>query len=170
MCLFCVTCCLQKNRKMHVASMTYCWFQKTELKTLNPLLKDGRIVRNNVSLSVQMRQFYYSAKAFDVLERLDSNPEYWEGKRGACVGIFQMIIAGREAKWVFCVVSEFILLFSYFQLAVSQNHKLSFRNMYPLPILYWPFREQTLWPVVPYAVFSLKCIFHTNSYRMYGGE
>lgn len=47
---------------------------------------------------MQMHQFYYAAKAFDVLERLDSNPEYWEGKRGACVGVFQMILAGREAK------------------------------------------------------------------------
>ncbi|KAJ7397246.1 Intraflagellar transport protein 56 [Pitangus sulphuratus] len=46
----------------------------------------------------KMGQFYYSAKAFDVLERLDNNPEYWEGKRGACVGVFQMILAGREAK------------------------------------------------------------------------
>ncbi|KAL8221803.1 UNVERIFIED_CONTAM: hypothetical protein K2H54_074509 [Gekko kuhli] len=46
----------------------------------------------------EMGQFYYSAKAFDVLERLDPNPEYWEGKRGACVGIFQMIIACREPK------------------------------------------------------------------------
>uniref|UniRef100_A0A8C9ACI7 Intraflagellar transport protein 56 n=1 Tax=Prolemur simus TaxID=1328070 RepID=A0A8C9ACI7_PROSS len=46
----------------------------------------------------KMGQFYYSAKAFDVLERLDPNPEYWEGKRGACVGIFQMILAGREPK------------------------------------------------------------------------
>ena len=34
------------------------------------------------------------SKAFDMLERLDPNPEYWEGKRGACVGVFQMIIAG----------------------------------------------------------------------------
>ena len=48
-----------------------------------------------------MGQFYYSAKAFDVLERLDPNPEYWEGKRGACVGIFQMIIAGHEPRSVF---------------------------------------------------------------------
>ena len=45
-----------------------------------------------------MGQFYYAAKAFDVLERLDPNPEYWEGKRGACVGIFQMIIAGQEPR------------------------------------------------------------------------
>ena len=47
-----------------------------------------------------MGQFYYAAKAFDVLERLDPNPEYWEGKRGACVGVFQMIIAGHEPRWV----------------------------------------------------------------------
>ena len=46
----------------------------------------------------QMGSFYYSAKAFDVLERLDPSPEYWEGKRGACIGVFQQIIAGHEPK------------------------------------------------------------------------
>jgi len=46
----------------------------------------------------KMGQFYYAAKAFDVLERLDPNPEYWEGKRGACVGVFQLVIAGKEPK------------------------------------------------------------------------
>lgn len=46
----------------------------------------------------RMAQFYYAAKAFDVLERLDQNPEYWEGKRGACVGTFQLIIDGQEPK------------------------------------------------------------------------
>ncbi|XP_066563532.1 intraflagellar transport protein 56 [Amia ocellicauda] len=46
----------------------------------------------------KMGQFYYSAKAFDVLERLDPSPEHWEGKRGACVGIFQLIVAGREPR------------------------------------------------------------------------
>jgi intraflagellar transport protein 56 len=40
--------------------------------------------------------FFYSAKAFDVLERLDPNPEYWEGKRGACVGLFQAVVAGKQ--------------------------------------------------------------------------
>ena len=43
-----------------------------------------------------MGAFYYAAKAFDVLERLDPDPEYWEGKRGACVGVFQKVIAGQE--------------------------------------------------------------------------
>eukprot|EP00455_Lapot_gusevi_P015366 TRINITY_DN1776_c0_g1_i3.p1 TRINITY_DN1776_c0_g1~~TRINITY_DN1776_c0_g1_i3.p1 ORF type:complete len:194 (+),score=64.76 TRINITY_DN1776_c0_g1_i3:416-997(+) len=42
--------------------------------------------------------FYYAAKAFDVLERLDPNPEYWDGKRGACCGVFQAVIANRMKK------------------------------------------------------------------------
>lgn len=42
--------------------------------------------------------FYYSAKAFDVLERLDPSNEYWEGKRGACCGVFQQVIARQEKK------------------------------------------------------------------------
>ncbi|KAJ3279797.1 Intraflagellar transport protein 56 [Borealophlyctis nickersoniae] len=42
--------------------------------------------------------FYYAAKSFDVLERLDPSPEYWEGKRGACIGVFQQIVAGKEPK------------------------------------------------------------------------
>ena len=45
-----------------------------------------------------MGQFYYSAKAFDMLERLDPNPEYWEGKRGAAIGHFQLVIAGKEER------------------------------------------------------------------------
>lgn len=45
----------------------------------------------------KMGAFYYAAKAFDVLERLDPDPEYWEGKRGACVGVFQQVIS-REAS------------------------------------------------------------------------
>ena len=42
-----------------------------------------------------MGQFLFAAKAFDVLERLDPDPEYWEGKRGACIGVFQQIIASQ---------------------------------------------------------------------------
>lgn len=42
------------------------------------------------------QQFFYAAKAFDVLERLDPDPEYWEGKRGACFGFFRLVATGEE--------------------------------------------------------------------------
>eukprot|EP00930_Biecheleria_cincta_P003998 TRINITY_DN1048_c0_g1_i1.p1 TRINITY_DN1048_c0_g1~~TRINITY_DN1048_c0_g1_i1.p1 ORF type:complete len:584 (+),score=122.76 TRINITY_DN1048_c0_g1_i1:69-1754(+) len=45
----------------------------------------------------KMGQFYYACKAFDVLERLDPDPEFWEGKRGAAVGVFQRVVAGKES-------------------------------------------------------------------------
>lgn len=47
-----------------------------------------------------MGQFYYAAKAFDALEKLDPDSDYWEGKRGACVGVFQLILANKESKYV----------------------------------------------------------------------
>eukprot|EP00519_Triparma_laevis_P002247 CAMPEP_0182499744 /NCGR_PEP_ID=MMETSP1321-20130603/7927_1 /TAXON_ID=91990 /ORGANISM="Bolidomonas sp., Strain RCC1657" /LENGTH=556 /DNA_ID=CAMNT_0024703985 /DNA_START=70 /DNA_END=1736 /DNA_ORIENTATION=- len=46
----------------------------------------------------RMGSFLYAAKAFDVLERLDPDPEYWEGKRGAFAGVFQAVVAGKAAK------------------------------------------------------------------------
>lgn len=45
-------------------------------------------------------EFWYAAKAFDVLERMDPSPENWEGKRGACCGVFQCIVAERQPKCV----------------------------------------------------------------------
>lgn len=41
----------------------------------------------------QMGEFWYAAKAFDMLDRLDPNPEFWEGKRGAVAGVFQGVVA-----------------------------------------------------------------------------
>uniref|UniRef100_I3KPB4 Intraflagellar transport protein 56 n=1 Tax=Oreochromis niloticus TaxID=8128 RepID=I3KPB4_ORENI len=46
----------------------------------------------------KMGQFCYAAKAFDALEKLDPASNYWEGKRGACVGVFQLILANKEPK------------------------------------------------------------------------
>lgn len=42
--------------------------------------------------------FFYAAKAYDVLERLDPSMENWEGKQGACCGVFQQVIAKKERK------------------------------------------------------------------------
>ncbi|XP_034044353.1 intraflagellar transport protein 56 [Thalassophryne amazonica] len=46
----------------------------------------------------KMGQFCYAAKAFNALEMLDPGTDYWEGKRGACVGVFQLILAGKMSK------------------------------------------------------------------------
>ncbi|RLN87372.1 hypothetical protein BBJ28_00001442 [Nothophytophthora sp. Chile5] len=46
----------------------------------------------------KVHEFFYAAKAFDVLERLDPDPEYWEAKRGACLGFFRQVAAGHESE------------------------------------------------------------------------
>lgn len=40
-----------------------------------------------------MGQFMISLRAFDILEKVDKSPEYWEGKRGSAAGVMQMVIA-----------------------------------------------------------------------------
>ncbi|EDS26880.1 conserved hypothetical protein [Culex quinquefasciatus] len=47
--------------------------------------------------SYRVGEFWVAAKAFDTLEKLDPNPEYWEGKRGACAGAVQAILAKRSS-------------------------------------------------------------------------
>lgn len=37
-------------------------------------------------------------KAFDVLDRIDSDDQYWCGKRGAAIGLFQQVLAKKESK------------------------------------------------------------------------
>ncbi|NXN94251.1 IFT56 protein, partial [Rhinopomastus cyanomelas] len=82
--------CYIMNKKPQLA-----WKLYLKMETSGESFKLLQIIANDC---FKMNQFYYSAKAFDILERLDNNPEYWNGKRGACMGVFQMILAGREAK------------------------------------------------------------------------
>ncbi|XP_077980438.1 intraflagellar transport protein 56-like [Glandiceps talaboti] len=82
--------CYIMNRKARLA-----WELYLKMETSGESFSLLQLIANDC---YKMGQFYYAAKAFDVLERLDPNPEYWEGKRGACVGIFQQIIAGHEPR------------------------------------------------------------------------
>lgn len=43
-------------------------------------------------------EYWIAAKAFDMLEKysLEPNPEFWEGKRGACVGALYSVISERS--------------------------------------------------------------------------
>ncbi|KAK7491850.1 hypothetical protein BaRGS_00016869 [Batillaria attramentaria] len=82
--------CYIMNRKARLA-----WELYLKMETSGESFSLLQLIANDC---YKMGQFYYAAKAFDVLERLDPNPEYWEGKRGACVGVFQLIIAGHEQR------------------------------------------------------------------------
>ncbi|XP_075238773.1 intraflagellar transport protein 56-like [Convolutriloba macropyga] len=82
--------CFIMNQKPRQA-----WELYLKMETSNDSFSLLQLIANDC---YKMGQFYYSAKAFDVLERLDPNPEYWEGKRGACVGVFQKIVAGQEPQ------------------------------------------------------------------------
>ncbi|XP_038074755.1 intraflagellar transport protein 56-like [Patiria miniata] len=85
-CLWLARCYIM-NRKARLA-----WELYLKMETSGELFSLLQLIAND---GYKMGQFYY---AFDVLERLDPNPEYWEGKRGACVGVFQQIIAGHEPR------------------------------------------------------------------------
>eukprot|EP00916_Digyalum_oweni_P024866 GHVL01041078.1.p1 GENE.GHVL01041078.1~~GHVL01041078.1.p1 ORF type:complete len:574 (+),score=150.25 GHVL01041078.1:93-1814(+) len=45
----------------------------------------------------RMGHFIYSCRAFDLLEKMDPDPEFSEGKRGAAVGVFQQVIAEKSS-------------------------------------------------------------------------
>jgi len=82
-------CCIM-NGKARIA-----WELYLKMKTSGESFSLLQLIANDC---YKMGQFYYSAKAFDMLERLDPNPEYWEGKRGAAIGHFQLVIAGKEER------------------------------------------------------------------------
>nr|KAJ3421422.1 Intraflagellar transport protein 56 [Polyrhizophydium stewartii] len=82
--------CYIMNKKPRLA-----WELYLKMETSSESFSLLQLIANDC---YKMGQYYYSAKAFDVLERLDPNPEFWEGKRGACVGVFKQIVAGEESK------------------------------------------------------------------------
>jgi intraflagellar transport protein 56 len=82
--------CYIMNKKPHLA-----WDIYINMETSNESLSLLNLIANDC---YKMGQFYFSVKAFDVLERLDADPEFWEGKRGAAIGVFQLVVAGAEDK------------------------------------------------------------------------
>lgn len=71
------------------------WELYLKMKNSNESFSLLQLIAND---AYRMGHFLHAAKAFDVLERMDPDPEYWEGKRGACVGVFQLVVAGKAAK------------------------------------------------------------------------
>ena len=78
------------NGKAHLAWEQYLRME-TSAESFNLLV----LIGNDC---YRLGHFWFAAKAFDMLERLDPSPEYWEGKRGACAGAFAMVVAGKQPK------------------------------------------------------------------------
>ncbi|VDK79917.1 unnamed protein product [Litomosoides sigmodontis] len=36
--------------------------------------------------------YLYAAKSFDAMGEIEPNPDYWEGKRGAVIGVFKLVV------------------------------------------------------------------------------
>jgi len=68
------------------------WETYIRLDTTNESFNLLHLIANDC---YKMGHFYFACKAFDVLERLDPDPEFWEGKRGAAIGVFQRAVAGK---------------------------------------------------------------------------
>uniref|UniRef100_A0A1A8PTT8 Intraflagellar transport protein 56 n=2 Tax=Nothobranchius TaxID=28779 RepID=A0A1A8PTT8_9TELE len=85
-----LTRCYIMNQKSQLA-----WELYLKMDTSSDSFSLLQLIANDC---YKMGQFYYAAKAFDALEKLDPGSNYWEGKRGACIGIFQLILANKEPK------------------------------------------------------------------------
>lgn len=82
--------CYIMNKKAHSAWELYLKMD-TSTQSFNLL----QLIANTC---YKIGEFWYAAKAFDMLERMDPSPEHWEGKRGACCGTFQYIVAEKQPK------------------------------------------------------------------------
>lgn len=79
--------CYIYNRK----SAASAWELYLQMENTSDAYKLLKLIANDY---YAVKNYYYAVKAFDVLERLDPDPEYWEAKRGACVGFYQQIATG----------------------------------------------------------------------------
>ena len=86
----CLCKCFIMNGKPEKA-----WNRYSKVKNNDESMYVAQLIANEC---YRMGQFFYAAKAFDVLDKYDSKQNFWEGKRGACVGVFQEVVAMKHKK------------------------------------------------------------------------
>ncbi|KAG5328305.1 IFT56 protein, partial [Acromyrmex charruanus] len=94
-----------KNDYIYISLLSYCYImnEKAELAwelylKMDTSAESFNLLQLIANACYKVGEFWYAAKAFDMLERMDPSPEHWEGKRGACCGTFQYIIAEKLPK------------------------------------------------------------------------
>uniref|UniRef100_K3WMS7 Intraflagellar transport protein 56 n=1 Tax=Globisporangium ultimum (strain ATCC 200006 / CBS 805.95 / DAOM BR144) TaxID=431595 RepID=K3WMS7_GLOUD len=85
-CSWLARCYIYNNK-----SPDHAWELYLKMESTSDAYKLLKLIANDC---YKVKNYYYAVKAFDVLERLDPDPEYWEAKRGACVGFFQQMAMG----------------------------------------------------------------------------
>ncbi|OXU24601.1 hypothetical protein TSAR_003575 [Trichomalopsis sarcophagae] len=94
-----------RNDSAYISLLAYCYImnKKGQLAwelylKMEPTPESFNLLQLIANTCYVVGDFWYAAKAFDMLERLDPSPEHWEGKRGACCGTFQYIVAEKLPK------------------------------------------------------------------------
>ncbi|XP_039301856.1 intraflagellar transport protein 56 isoform X2 [Solenopsis invicta] len=94
-----------KNDYIYISLLSYCYImnKKAELAwelylKMDTSAESFNLLQLIANTCYKVGEFWYAARAFDMLERMDPSPEHWEGKRGACCGTFQYIIAEKLPK------------------------------------------------------------------------
>ncbi|XP_070163065.1 intraflagellar transport protein 56 [Polyergus mexicanus] len=94
-----------KNDYVYISLLSYCYImnKKAELAwelylKMDTSTESFNLLQLIANACYKVGEFWYAAKAFDMLERMDPSPEHWEGKRGACCGTFQYIVAEKLPK------------------------------------------------------------------------
>ncbi|XP_014484026.1 PREDICTED: intraflagellar transport protein 56 [Dinoponera quadriceps] len=94
-----------KNDYIYISLLSYCYImnKKAELAwelylKMDTSTESFNLLQLIANACYKVGEFWYAAKAFDMLERMDPSPEHWEGKRGASCGTFQYIIAEKQPK------------------------------------------------------------------------
>ncbi|KAF7397841.1 hypothetical protein HZH68_009063 [Vespula germanica] len=92
-----------KNDYIYISLLAYSYImnKKAELAwelylKMDTSTESFNLLQMIANTCYKVGEFWYAAKAFDMLERMDPSPEHWEGKRGACCGTFQYIVAEKQ--------------------------------------------------------------------------
>ncbi|MCP9262064.1 Intraflagellar transport protein 56 [Dirofilaria immitis] len=99
------------------------WEMYVKMMNSDDNLKLLSIISNDC---YRVGDYLYSAKSFDAMERIEPKQEYWEGKRGAIIGVFKLVV---EQKAPLDHLREAIILLE------KSNHPQTFENIVGLNLL-----------------------------------
>ncbi|KAK0096538.1 hypothetical protein PV326_005194 [Microctonus aethiopoides] len=94
-----------KNDYIYISLLAYCYVMNKKAQLawelylkMETSTQSFNLLQLIANTCYKIGEFWYAAKAFDMLEKMDPSPEHWEGKRGACCGAFQYIVAEKQPK------------------------------------------------------------------------